>query len=51
VTDHGVMFGIKEFFNKVSKKNSKPLGIIKDSEKRWMPVRPARNTGYVRVNE
>ena len=33
VTDHGVMFGIKEFFNKVSKKNGKPLGAIKDYEK------------------
>ncbi|WP_455629146.1 DNA polymerase III subunit alpha [Parabacteroides chinchillae] len=33
VTDHGVMFGIKEFFNKVNKKNSKPQGIIKDCEK------------------
>ena len=33
VTDHGVMFGIKEFFNKVSKKNGKPLGEIKTLEK------------------
>lgn len=33
VTDHGVMFGIKEFFNKVSKKNGKPKGAIKDYEK------------------
>ena len=33
VTDHGVMFGIKEFFNKVSKKNSKPLDAIKGYEK------------------
>ena len=33
VTDHGNMFGIKEFFNKVSKKNGKPLGAIKDLEK------------------
>ena len=33
VTDHGVMFGIKEFFNKVSQKNGKPLGAIKDYEK------------------
>ena len=33
VTDHGNMFGIKEFFNKVSKKNSKSLGAIKDYEK------------------
>ena len=33
VTDHGNMFGIKEFFNKVSKKNSKPLDTIKAYEK------------------
>jgi DNA polymerase-3 subunit alpha len=33
VTDHGNMFGIKEFFNKVKKKNSKYLGVIKDCER------------------
>jgi len=33
VTDHGNMFGIKEFFNKVHKKNSKYLGVIKDCQK------------------
>jgi DNA polymerase-3 subunit alpha len=33
VTDHGNMFGIKEFFNKVKKKNSKYFGIINDCEK------------------
>jgi DNA polymerase-3 subunit alpha len=33
VTDHGNMFGIKEFFNKVQKKNSKYLSVIKDCEK------------------
>ncbi len=33
VTDHGNMFGIKEFFNKVHKKNSKYMGIIKDCQK------------------
>jgi DNA polymerase-3 subunit alpha len=33
VTDHGNMFGIKEFFNKVGKKNSKYLSIIKDCER------------------
>lgn len=33
VTDHGNMFGIKEFFNKVSKKNGKYLGAIKELEK------------------
>ena len=32
VTDHGNMFGIKEFINKVKKKNSKHAGIIKDCE-------------------
>ena len=38
VTDHGVMFGIKELFNKVNKKNSKPQGVIKDSEKALKPL-------------
>ncbi len=33
MTDHGNMFGIKEFYNKVHKKNSKYLGTIKDCEK------------------
>ncbi|MDH6535190.1 DNA polymerase III subunit alpha [Parabacteroides sp. 52] len=33
VTDHGNMFGIKEFFNKVNKKNSKHTGTIKDCQK------------------
>lgn len=33
VTDHGNMFGIKEFFNKVTKKNSKYTGTIADCEK------------------
>lgn len=32
ITDHGNMFGIKEFFNYVSKKNSKTKGAIKDAE-------------------
>lgn len=31
VTDHGNMFGIKEFFNYVNKKNSKTKGAIKDA--------------------
>ena len=31
VTDHGVMFGIKEFFNKVNKKNGKYQGEIKEA--------------------
>ena len=33
VTDHGNMFGIKEFFNKVNKKNGKAQGAIKDLQK------------------
>ncbi|MDY3069356.1 MAG: DNA polymerase III subunit alpha [Parabacteroides sp.] len=33
VTDHGSMFGIKEFFNKVNKKNGKIQGAIKDIRK------------------
>ncbi|MCD8178813.1 MAG: DNA polymerase III subunit alpha [Tannerellaceae bacterium] len=33
VTDHGNMFGIKEFYNKVKKKNSKYFSTIKDCEK------------------
>ncbi len=33
MTDHGNMFGIKEFFNKVHKKNSKYLSTIKDCQK------------------
>lgn len=38
VTDHGNMFGIKEFFNKVNKKNGKPQGIIKEAEKELKPL-------------
>ena len=34
VTDHGDMFGIKEFFNYVNKKNGKTNGEIKDLKKR-----------------
>ena len=33
VTDHGNMFGIKEFFNKVNKKNGKVQSTIKDLQK------------------
>lgn len=33
LTDHGSMFGIKEFYNKIKKKNSKYLATIKDCEK------------------
>ena len=43
VTDHGVMFGIKEFFNKVNKKNGKPLGEIKEAEKELKPLLEKEN--------
>lgn len=33
MTDHGNMFGVKEFYNKIKKRNSKYLGTIKDCEK------------------
>ena len=33
ITDHGNMFGIKEFFNYVGKKNSGPQGEMKDLKK------------------
>ncbi|MDR0995485.1 MAG: DNA polymerase III subunit alpha, partial [Tannerella sp.] len=33
ITDHGNMFGIKEFYNKVKKKNSKFFSAIADCEK------------------
>lgn len=33
LTDHGSMFGIKEFYNYIKKKNSKYDGIIKELEK------------------
>ena len=38
VTDHGDMFGIKEFFNYVNKKNGKTNGEIKDLKKRIMAL-------------
>ena len=34
ITDHGNMFGIKEFTNYVNKKNSGPKGEIKDLKKK-----------------
>ena len=34
ITDHGVMYGIKEFMNYVNKKNKGPKGAVKDAEKR-----------------
>ena len=34
ITDHGNMFGVKEFYNYINKKNSGPRGEIKDLKKR-----------------
>ena len=34
ITDHGVMYGIKEFINYVNKKNKPTQGAIKDAKKR-----------------
>lgn len=33
LTDHGAMFGIKEFYNYIKKKNSKIQGVLKDIAK------------------
>ncbi|MCM1028076.1 MAG: DNA polymerase III subunit alpha [Pseudoflavonifractor sp.] len=41
VTDHGNMFGIKEFFNYTNKKNGKTKGAIKDAEARAAEARAA----------
>ena len=38
VTDHGNMFGIKEFTNYVNKKNSGPKGEIKDLKKKMADI-------------
>ena len=39
ITDHGVMYGIKEFTNYVNKKNKATKGEIKDVEKRLKEIR------------
>lgn len=43
VTDHGNMFAIKEFFNKVNKKNSKYKGTIADCEKELNDLNDKKN--------
>jgi hypothetical protein len=58
VTDHGDMFGIKEFFNYVNKKNGKTNGEIKDLKKkiaglekgRWNVKIRKLKSQYVRNN-
>ena len=44
VTDHGNMFGIKDFYNKVKKKNSKHLSVIKDCEREQQQLLGKANT-------
>ena len=41
VTDHGNMFGIKEYFNYVNKKNGKTKGAIKEAEAKAAEARAA----------
>ncbi len=47
ITDHGNMFGIKEFFNYVNKKNGKTKSAIKDAEKALAEVRASENSDEV----
>ena len=44
VTDHGDMFGIKEFFNYVNKKNGGTNGEIKDLKKRIAALESGKET-------
>ena len=51
VTDHGAMFGIKEFFNYVNKKNGGTNGEIKDLKKKIEKRRNKwRNQGFEEEN-
>jgi DNA-directed DNA polymerase III (polc) len=43
ITDHGNMFGIKEFYNKVKKKNGKTFGAIKDCDKSIAELKAKEN--------
>ena len=45
VTDHGNMFGIKEFFNKVSKKNGKTNETIENLEKELKELKSGESFG------
>ncbi|MDH6343584.1 DNA polymerase-3 subunit alpha [Parabacteroides sp. PFB2-12] len=38
ITDHGNMFGVKEFFNKVNKRNAKYKGKPEDEDKLFKPI-------------
>lgn len=51
VTDHGNMFGIKEYFNYVNKKNGKTRSAIKEAEARAEQARAAGNDDEARAAE
>ena len=43
ITDHGSMFGIKEFYNKAKKRNGKTFGAIKDCDKEITTLKAKEN--------
>lgn len=51
ITDHGNMFGIKEFFNYVKKKNGKIKSAIKDIEKEIIEAKKSCNNDIVNQKE
>ena len=51
ITDHGNMFGIKEFFNYVKKKNGKIKDEIKEAEKAIAKAREENDDETVAKNE
>ncbi|MDD2960799.1 MAG: DNA polymerase III subunit alpha [Muribaculaceae bacterium] len=51
LTDHGNMFGIKEFFNYAKKKNSKANDKIKDLTKELKSIEESGDSENIRINE
>ena len=53
ITDHGNMFGVKEFYNYINKKNSGPRGEIKDLKKRLAELEnvPQKDAGTLEEME
>ncbi|MDR2389390.1 MAG: DNA polymerase III subunit alpha [Tannerellaceae bacterium] len=49
ITDHGNMFGIKEFYNKVQKKNNKYLAVINDCEKELEDLNDKANPSEIEL--
>ena len=50
VTDHGAMFGIKEFFNYVNKKNGGTNGEIKDLKKKIAALEKGESLKILKKN-